>query len=46
MPDVVDALRLFSQPELIETETGQVSLQDVKGAAETATFVAPLSRNI
>ena len=46
VPDVVDALRLFSQPELIETETGQVSLQDVKGAAETATFVAPLSRNI
>ena len=42
--DVIAALKIFSQPELIETKTEQVSLEDVRGEAETATFVAPLSR--
>ena len=42
--DVVDALRVFSQPELIKTDTAQVSIEDVKGDPETSTFVAPVGR--
>jgi hypothetical protein len=44
--DVVDALCVFSQPELLVTNTEQVSLQDVKGSTETSTLVAPLSRSV
>lgn len=42
--DVIDALRVFSQPELLETDSEQVTLEDVRGDAETAMVVAPLSR--
>jgi hypothetical protein len=42
--DVIDALRVFSQPELLKTDTDSVSLEDVKGDAETSTLVAPLAR--
>ena len=44
--DVVEALSVFGQPELLETETEQVSLEDVKGDTQTSTLVAPLSRRI
>lgn len=43
--DVIEALQVFSQPELLQTETENVSLQDVKGSAETMTVVAPVSRS-
>jgi hypothetical protein len=43
--DVVEALGVFGQPELLETNTGQVSLEIVKGETETSTVVAPLSRS-
>jgi hypothetical protein len=43
--DVVDALSVFGQPELLATDTEQVRLEIVKGAAETSTVVAPLSRS-
>ncbi len=42
--EVVEALSIFSQPELIATDTEQVSLEIVKGNTETSTLVAPLSR--
>lgn len=41
--DVIDALKIFAQPELLETQAETVSLQDVKGDTETATVVAPVS---
>jgi hypothetical protein len=44
--DVIDALAAFAQPQLLETETEQVSLQDVAGDAETSTLVAPMSRTV
>jgi hypothetical protein len=44
--DVVDALSVFGQPELLVTDTEQVRLEVVKGDAETFTVVAPLSRTI
>jgi hypothetical protein len=43
--DVIDALRVFSQPELIVTAAAQVRLEDVKGDSETSTLVAPVSRS-
>lgn len=42
--DVIDALRIFAQPELLVTNTKTVSLQDVKGETDTDTLVAPVSR--
>lgn len=42
--DVIEALRTFAQPELLETDSEQVSLEDVKGDAETSMIVAPISR--
>lgn len=44
--DVLDALKIFGQPELISTETEQVDLTDVVGDASTATVVAPMSRTL
>lgn len=44
--DVIEALKVFSQPELLETKSEQVSLEDVKGDAETNMIVAPLSRSV
>ena len=42
--DVIEALKTFAQPELLETERETVSLEDVKGDAETSMIVAPISR--
>jgi hypothetical protein len=44
--DVIDALKIFSQPELLETDQEKVSLEDVKGDTETETLVAPVSREV
>lgn len=41
--DVIEALKLFSQPELLETTSKQVSKEDVRGDAETNMLVAPIS---
>ncbi len=43
--DVIEALSIFSQPELLANFTEQVSLEDVKGDAETCTLLAPVSRS-
>jgi len=43
--DVIEALKTFAQPELLETDRETVSLEDVKGDAETAMIVAPISRS-
>jgi hypothetical protein len=43
--DVIDALKVFGQPELIATNSEQVRLENVAGDAETSTLVAPVSRN-
>jgi hypothetical protein len=43
--DVIEVLKVFSQPELIETDTEQVRLEDVKGDTKTSTLVAPVSRS-
>lgn len=43
--DVIDALKIFSQPELLATDTETVSLEVVKGDTETSTLVAPVSLN-
>lgn len=43
--DVIDALRTFAQPELLETERETVTLEDLKGDAETSMIVAPISRS-
>ncbi|HEY8065665.1 MAG TPA: hypothetical protein VIF40_13230 [Methylosinus sp.] len=42
--DVVDALRIFSQPELLETATDTVALEDLAGDPTISTMVAPISR--
>ena len=44
--DVLDALKVFGQPELIDTDTGDVDLTDVVGDASTSTLVAPMSRTL
>jgi hypothetical protein len=43
--EVIEALRIFGQPELIATDAGQVRLENLSGDAETATLVAPVSRS-
>ena len=43
--DVIDALQIFAQPELLQTDREQVSLEDVKGDTETSMIVAPISRS-
>jgi hypothetical protein len=42
--EVLDALKVFGQPELIATDTEQVRIQGVRGDPETKTLVAPVSR--
>ena len=42
--EVIDALRIFGQPELLKTDTETVSVENFKGDAETDTVLAPLSR--
>ena len=43
--DVIEALKVFSQPELIVTDAESVSLEVLKGDTETSTLVAPVSRS-
>lgn len=43
--DVIEALKVFSQPELLDTDTRQVSLEEIKGGASTSTLLAPLSKS-
>jgi hypothetical protein len=44
--DVIDAIAVFGQPELLITDDKEVKLQTLKGAAATDTLVAPLSRAV
>jgi hypothetical protein len=44
--DVVDAIRVFGQPELIETSDKQVDMETLKGQPATDMLVAPLSRDV
>ena len=49
--DVIEALKIFSQPELLETELEQVSVENVRigtmdGENSTSTLVAPISQSI
>jgi hypothetical protein len=43
--DVIAAIGVFGQPELLTTDDKQVQLQALKGQAATDTLVAPLSRS-
>jgi hypothetical protein len=42
--DVIEAIGIFGQPELLVTDDKQVGLQTLKGQTATDTLVAPLSR--
>jgi hypothetical protein len=42
--DVIEAIAVFGQPELLTTDDKQVQLQTLKGQAAMDTLVAPLSR--
>jgi hypothetical protein len=42
--DVLEALIVFGQPELLSTEDKEVDLQSIQGEAETGTLIAPMSR--
>jgi hypothetical protein len=42
--EVMQALQIFGQPELLESDDKQVDLFEFKGDAETATVIAPMSR--
>jgi hypothetical protein len=42
--DVMEALKVFGQPELLDSDDKQVDLFEIKGDAETGTLIAPLSR--
>jgi hypothetical protein len=42
--DVVEALRVFGQPELLETTNKDVGLETLKGNTATDMIVAPISR--
>jgi hypothetical protein len=45
--DVIDALRVFAQPELLETDDKQVGVEEIsKAEAITDAIVAPIARNI
>jgi spore coat polysaccharide biosynthesis protein SpsF (cytidylyltransferase family) len=44
--DVVQAIRPFGQPELIETSNKDVALETLKGETHTNLVVAPLSRTL
>jgi len=43
--DVIEALSIFSQPELLETQNKEVGSKPIGGKPATDTFLAPLSRN-
>lgn len=42
--DVIDALKTFSQPELLETDSENVVLENVKGTSDISTIFAPISK--
>lgn len=42
--DVIEAIAIFGQPELLVTDDKRVDLQTLKGDSATDTLVAPLSR--
>jgi hypothetical protein len=42
--DVVEAMSVFSQPELLKTDANTVRLEDLAGDPATSTVVAPISR--
>jgi len=42
---VIDAIKVFGQPELLATDDKQVALQTLKGQTAIDTLVAPLSRS-
>lgn len=42
--DVIEALKTFSQPELLVTDLETVTLEEVKGGADTSTILAPISK--
>ncbi|SHG69459.1 hypothetical protein SAMN05444169_3701 [Bradyrhizobium erythrophlei] len=42
--EVVEAMKVFGQPELMATDVEDVRLEDVKGDTETSVVVAPVSR--
>lgn len=42
--DVIEALKTFSQPELLITDRETVALEEVKGDADTSTILAPISK--
>jgi hypothetical protein len=44
--DVIDAIGVFGQPQLLATDDKQVALQNLKGQAAVDTLVAPISRSI
>jgi hypothetical protein len=44
--DVIEAISVFGQPELLSTDDKQVDLQELKGEASTDMMVAPISRSI
>jgi hypothetical protein len=41
--EVIDALKLFAQPELLETNDESVSVEEITGDPATTTVVAPIS---
>jgi len=41
--DVVDAIAVFGQPELLETKEKGVEAETLKGATQTDMVVAPVS---
>ena len=41
--DVIEALKAFSQPELLETDKEQVAIENLKAGGGAATIVAPVS---
>lgn len=42
--DVIDALKSFSQPELLRTEDAQAPSVTIRGSQQTEMFIAPISR--
>ena len=42
--DVIEALKIFSQPELLKTDEKDVDIQSIQGEPETGTMIAPVSR--
>lgn len=44
--DVVEAIKAFGQPELLQTSEKQVGAETLKGATQTDMAIAPLSRDL